>query len=136
LSGRPTPYLLLALLSIVAMRPAMAGHGPDSAVVTITAAYARELLSQGQKLLFVDLRPRAEFEKGHVPTARSVPRDEVAGRFQQAIPKNDFVILYCACPLKAVESIYLFLRAQGYRTIVVMEDGFGAWVSQGYPVER
>jgi rhodanese-related sulfurtransferase len=128
--------LILGALMTVPATSVTAGHGPDTTVVTLTAAYVRELMGQGQNLVFIDLRPRSEFEKGHLPAARSLPLGEVARRFQEAIPKSGFVILYCACPLKDVESTFLFLRAQGYRTIAVMDDGFGAWVSHGYPIER
>jgi rhodanese-related sulfurtransferase len=46
------------------------------------------------------------------------------------------VVLYCACPRKTVDGVYLLLRDQSYRAIAVMEDGFAAWISQGYPIER
>jgi rhodanese-related sulfurtransferase len=132
------PILGVLVLGVLASAPVtsvMAGHGPDSTVVTITAAYARELVNQGQKLVFIDLRPRAEFQRGHLPGARSVPLDELPRRVQE-IPKSGLVVLYCACPRKDVDGVYLLLRDQSYRTIAVMEDGFAAWISQGYPIER
>jgi rhodanese-related sulfurtransferase len=127
--------VLGALMNAVPVTSVMAGHGPDTTVVTITAAYARELMGQGQKLVFVDLRSRSDFQKGRVPAARSIPFDEVPRRVDE-IPRSGFVVLYCACPLKDVEGVYLFLRGLGYRTIAVMDDGFGAWLSHGYPIER
>jgi rhodanese-related sulfurtransferase len=49
---------------------------------------------------------------------------------------DGLVVLYCACPRKTVDGVYLLLRDQSYRAIAVMEDGFAAWISQGYPIER
>jgi rhodanese-related sulfurtransferase len=83
----------------------------------------------------VDLRPVEEYRKGHLPAARSIPRDELATRFEE-IPKVDLVVLYCECSMKDAEDVYRFLRGHSYRNLSVMAEGFKAWVERGYPVER
>jgi rhodanese-related sulfurtransferase len=64
--------------------------------------------------------------KGHLPGARSIPRSELAARFEE-IPTVDLVVL---------EDAYRFLRGHDYRDLSVMREGFAAWVTRGYPVER
>ncbi len=128
-------WALSALWSVLAAMPVVARHGEDWTVLTIKAAYVKLLLESGQTLVFIDLRPEEEYQKGHLPGARSVPLSELRSRFQ-GIPKAGLVVLYCACPSQEIETAYHFLRGQSYRNLAVMDEGFPVWVKKGYPVER
>lgn len=126
---------LSALWSALAAVPATAGHGPDWTVLTIKAEYVRRLLEEGQKVVLIDVRTVDEYQKGHLPGARSFPLRELRSRFQE-IPKTGLVVLYCACPQVEIEAAYLFLRGQSYRNLAVMDEGFPVWVKKGFPMER
>lgn len=127
--------VLSALWGSLAALPAAAGHGPDWTVLTIKAEYVKRLMDGGQPLILIDLQPEDEYQKGHLPGARSFPLSELRSRFQ-GIPKTGLVVLYCACPLEEIEAAYLFLRGQSYRNLVLMDEGFRIWVKKGYPVAR
>src|SRR5581483_2427604 len=77
--------LLLAGLAL-APAPASAGHGAPIPVVTTEVTYAKRLLDAGQPLVFVDLRPAAEFARGRLPHALSIPLPELRRRYQE-IPR-------------------------------------------------
>jgi rhodanese-related sulfurtransferase len=115
--------------------PAGAGHGIGGPVLAIPPEYAKRLLDEGDRPIFVDLRPAAELQRGRLPGARSVPLRELPRRYEE-IPRRGRVVLYCACPLEEVQAAYQFLRDQGYRNVSVLEEGFPGWVQRGYPVER
>lgn len=51
--------------SLVAF-PAAASHGGAVTVLTLPAPYAKRLLEEGRRPVFVDLRPAAEFAQGRV----------------------------------------------------------------------
>lgn len=131
----PRWWALSALWGVLATLPAAAGHGTGGPVLAIPAEYVKRLLDGGEQVLFVDLRPAAEFRKARLPGARSVPLLELTRRSQE-IPKTGRVILYCACPPEQLHAAYQFLRDQGYRNISVLEDGFLGWIKREYQVER
>jgi rhodanese-related sulfurtransferase/DNA-binding transcriptional ArsR family regulator len=81
----------------------------------------------------LDVRPREEFEAGHVEGARSVPLAEL----EQAIarlPRRKEVIAYCRGPycVLAAQAVRA-LRDKGYRARR-MEDGYPEWRDAGHPV--
>ncbi len=139
-SNRRVPcWLLSALLALLSL-PGFAGHDqPQEDLVyflPIAAERVKRLLDSGEKLLLVDLRSRQEFERQHLPGARSIPRTELDKRFHE-IPRTGRVVLYCACaPDKIEESYaYQFLRGLSYRNVSVLEGGFNEWRKRGYPIE-
>lgn len=104
--------VLSAFWSVLAPLPAHAGHGTGGPVLAIPAEYAKRLLDEGDRPIFVDLRSTDEFRKGRVPRARSLPLTELRRRYAE-VPRSGRVILYCACPPLEVQAAYQFLRDQG-----------------------
>jgi len=111
------------------------GHGTGGPVLSIPVEYAKRLPDEGDRPIFVDLRPVEEFKKGRLPGARSLPISEMRRRFAE-VPRTGRVILYCACPPEEIQAGYQYLRDQGYRNLSVMEEGLPGWVKRGYAVER
>lgn len=114
---------------------ATAGHGTGVQVLTVPAPYAKRLLDEGERLIFVDLRPPDEFQRGRLPAARSLPLRELRKRYQE-VPRTGRVMLYCACPPEEIQAAFQFLWDQGYRNISVVDEGFPGWAKRGYPVDR
>jgi len=111
------------------------GHDPDELTsYTVTPERVKLFLDVGEKLLFIDLRPIKDFRQKRLPGARSLPLAEVQKRFAE-IPRAGRVILYCDCPWKEIDGVYLFLNDRGYRNVGVMEGGFSGWAKRKYPVE-
>jgi rhodanese-related sulfurtransferase len=57
----------------------------------------RQRLGTGDVLL-LDVRPRLEYEAGHLPDARSIPLDELPNRLNE-LPTDALIVTYCRGPL-------------------------------------
>jgi rhodanese-related sulfurtransferase/DNA-binding MarR family transcriptional regulator len=78
----------------------------------------------------IDVRPRSEYDSGHIAGALSVPVEELRHR-RPTLPKSHEVVAYCRgryC-LYAVEAVAL-LRKKGYRARR-LADGFPVWRAEG-----
>jgi rhodanese-related sulfurtransferase/DNA-binding transcriptional ArsR family regulator len=82
----------------------------------------------------LDVRPRDEFGRGHLPGARNVPLAELERRLAE-LPRDQEIVAYCRGPycVLSFEAVAL-LRAKGYR-IRRLEDGYPEWKAAGLPVE-
>lgn len=81
----------------------------------------------------IDVRPRQEFEAGHIPGALSVPLDKLK-RGRATLPKSKEVVAYCRgryC-VYALDSVNL-LRKRGYRARR-LEPGLPGWRDEGRSV--
>jgi len=96
---------------------------------------ARELerrMREGE-VTVIDVRPREEYEAGHIPGALSVPVEQLK-RGRSAPPKSREVVAYCRgryC-VYAVEAVAL-LRKRGYRARRLV-DGLPGWRDEGRTV--
>lgn len=84
--------------------------------------------------IVLDVRPRAEYEAGHLPYAESLPLADLELRLA-SLPKDKQVVAYCRGPycVLAVEAVER-LRERGFNA-VRLEDGVREWQEQGLPVE-
>lgn len=86
------------------------------------------------KAILLDVRPRQEFEAGHLRGAINIPIDELQDRLSE-LPRDRQVITYCRgeyC-LFADEAAEL-LRANGF-DVARLEGGWPEWQSEGRPVQ-
>ena len=132
------PVLFVALVAAILSTRfdlAVAGHGTEDDVVTVTAEQVKAFMDARERLVLIDLRPRSEFQKSHLPGARSVPMQELEKRFRE-IPQSGRVVLYCDCPQnQVIEQAYQLLKDYGYRNTAVLSDPFNDWLRRKFPVE-
>jgi rhodanese-related sulfurtransferase len=102
----------------------------------LEAVDADELLRRlhVEDVTVLDVRPRQEYEAGHIAGARCIPPDELEARLRQ-LSKDTEVVAYCRGPycVFADEAVAL-LRTKGYRARRLAE-GFPDWLSRGLPAE-
>lgn len=125
---------LAGALSLASL-PSRAGHDYEEPVAFTPADQVKQLLDIGEQVTFVDIREAADYGKGHLPKAISIPVSEFGHRWSE-IPKTGRVILYCTCPPGQRDETYAFLllRQQRYLNITFIDGGYAGWVKRGYPV--
>jgi rhodanese-related sulfurtransferase/DNA-binding transcriptional ArsR family regulator len=98
----------------------------------VTLPVLRRLLRDGDVTL-IDVRPRAEYDSGHIPGALSIPVSELKRRLRE-LPRKREVVAYCRGPycVFSLEAVTL-LRKQGYRARRA-DDGLPGWRQAGHPV--
>lgn len=90
-------------------------------------------LDRGATLILADARPPSDYARMHVAGAISVPFYQVEAYAKQ-IPKDRFILTYCACPHAASVKARDAFRALGFPRVAVLDEGILAWRDRGYPV--
>ena len=96
---------------------------------------AGELLERmrSDEVVVLDVRPRDEYQAGHIPGALSIPADELEQRLSEIAPDREVVAYcrgpYCVLAVRAVDT----LRAAGYR-VRRLEVGLPEWRAEGLAV--
>ncbi len=80
-----------------------------------------------------DVRPRPEFEAGHVPGAVSVPPEEIEQRLAE-LPDGVEVVAYCRGPYCVFADDAVRALSAAGRRARRLEDGFPQWRQAGLPV--
>jgi molybdopterin/thiamine biosynthesis adenylyltransferase/rhodanese-related sulfurtransferase len=98
----------------------------------ITTPEAHRMLESGSPHVFVDVRPRDEWDEGHLPGALHVPRNNLESRVEALLPdKAQTLVVYCASGTRSAFATKT-LRELGYEHAVNLEDGFVGWTRNGY----
>lgn len=127
-------------------------RAPEPAAVDATGVRwisqeeARALVGD-QNVVFIDCRPRTQFESGHVSGALhlELPAPEAAAATQAGVPETSLaplrgartVITYCDAHAHCAQSFQLAQRLSraGLPDVRVLEDGMPVWLERGYPAE-
>jgi molybdopterin/thiamine biosynthesis adenylyltransferase/rhodanese-related sulfurtransferase len=111
--------------------------GEARAVVPeVSPEEAKTRLADGKPVALLDVREREEYRQGYIPGAVSLPRGFLEMRVEEAVPdKNTAVIAYCQGGTRSLLAGRI-LKELGYRDVVSMRGGFGAWKNQGLPIRE
>lgn len=84
--------------------------------------------------MVVDLRPVADFKRGHILNALSIPLAKLGERATELGKSKDRpVILYCALGGAAVQAADQ-LRKAGFTEVYPMQGGLNNWMGSSLPV--
>ena len=100
----------------------------------ISTPEAHALLDRdgGDAPLFVDVRPRDEWDEGHLPGALHLPRNNLESRVEALIPdKSRELVVYCESGTRSAFAAKS-LHDLGYTNAVNLSDGFAGWKRNGY----
>lgn len=125
-----------------ALRTNMTGAKPVSQLLTEAAAkvafmslseLADRVGGNSCDLVILDLREKDEFERGHVPGARHLPRGQLELRVNSELPDPTLRILTC-CEFGKISTLAAAtLRELGYLRATALDGGLKAWREAGYP---
>jgi molybdopterin/thiamine biosynthesis adenylyltransferase/rhodanese-related sulfurtransferase len=98
-----------------------------------TPAQVQDALSQKKDdLVLIDVREKYEWDEGHIPGAKHVPRGFLELRIEEAVPdKSQQIVLYCAGGTRSLIAGST-LQQMGYDNVISMSGGFGQWKGSGY----
>lgn len=104
---------------------------------TISPVELQKLMDWGDVEL-IDVRPKKDFEKVHVLTARSIPLSSFEPHSVLANRQLDrHAPLYLICRRKTLATLAACgLAGAGLEEAIVVEGGLEAWEEQGLPVVR
>ena len=101
----------------------------------VSVLQATQLMNQG-KCTVLDVRDAAEFEAGHIKTAKNIPLAELSKRIAELEKqKNQSVIAVCASGRRSATASAMLARA-AFAQVVSLEGGMTAWQEQGLPTVK
>ena len=108
-------------------------RGTDKLFVPVDSV--KQALDNKSAVLIIDARAPSDFAAGHIPGAVNIPYYEMAQRYKE-VPKDKWVITYCACPHAEAEQAARELMKQGYTQVKAIDEGYFGWVDKGYPTSK
>ena len=86
------------------------------------------------EVTLLDVRPPEEYAAGHIPSAISVPVEELR-RHMSKLPRDREIVAYCRGPLcvMSIEAVKI-LRKKGFQASRC-EESIADWAARGLPVE-
>jgi rhodanese-related sulfurtransferase/predicted transcriptional regulator len=107
--------------------------GDRDGIEQVSADELAERVARGQ-VVVLDVRPRVEYEAGHIAGAMSAPIETFEAQTPKLPPRGD-VIAYCRGPYCVyADDAVRVLRARGVRARR-LDVGFPEWRRAGLPVE-
>ena len=105
-----------------------------SQVEEVDPSEVREHLGNG--VVLVDVRESEEWDAGHIPGAKHVPRGYLESRIEGAVKDRDQrVVLYCASGQRSALAANTLREQLGYENVASMNGGITLWKDRGYDVE-
>lgn len=96
----------------------------------VVHAMSEEVERDRDGVVFVDVRPREEFEVSRIPGALHVPQ----GGSMDEIPRNRPVIVYCSVGYRSAQ-VAEQLQAAGYTNVRNYLGSIFEWANRGGPLE-
>ncbi len=98
----------------------------------ISVEEAKTLLG---KAVFLDVRTKDEYLRGHIPETKFLQRGLLEVAVSMKIPdKETHIVVYCGSGVRSGLATYT-LKRMGYKNAENMLSGWNAWLRAGYPVE-
>jgi molybdopterin/thiamine biosynthesis adenylyltransferase/rhodanese-related sulfurtransferase len=90
----------------------------------------------GDAPVLVDVRESGEWDAGHLPGAKHVPRGYLESRIEGVIGDRDRpIVLYCASGQRSALAAHTLQSLLGYSNVASMTGGITLWKDRGYDVE-
>jgi rhodanese-related sulfurtransferase len=108
---------------------------PSLTVAALKAGYD----DPAARPVIIDVRPAADYAKGHIAGAISIPADTLDAQVK-TVARDKRVVLYCQCPdegesIGVAEKLYSDY-GYSYANLKVLQGGWSAWTAAGYPVTK
>ena len=94
---------------------------------TLGPVELKKMLTEN-KVKLIDVRAKEDYDDGHIPFAKSIPKADLKSKLSE-LSKKDVHVVYCynqQCHLAAAAA--LNLAQEGY-SVMELDGGFDAWVN-------
>src|ERR1700742_514015 len=87
--------------------------------------------------VLLDVREADEWDAGHLPGAKHIPRGYLESRVEGAIgaDRSQRVVVYCASGQRSALAANTLTQLLGYEDVASMDGGIPLWKDRGYDVE-
>ena len=112
---------------------------PEGDSLVISLDQAKQLYDR-ESAIFVDARPRSQYENGHISGALSLPWQDATDTFTDLAAKleeKQTLITYCDgenCALS--HDLAIFLKDMAFADVRVLVNGWTVWQNAGLPAQR
>ena len=102
----------------------------------VKAALAHNGNGNGHVVL-LDVRESEEWDAGHIPGAKHVPRSYLESRVEGVVgsDRSQHVVIYCASGQRSALAANTMKELLGYENVASMNGGITLWKDRGYDVE-
>jgi molybdopterin/thiamine biosynthesis adenylyltransferase/rhodanese-related sulfurtransferase len=91
----------------------------------------------GDAPVLVDVRESGEWDAGHLPGAKHVPRGYLESRIEGVTGDRDRrIVVYCASGQRSALAAHTLKAMLGYENVASMTGGITLWKDRGYDVEQ
>ena len=87
--------------------------------------------------MLLDVRESDEWDAGHIPGAKHVPRGYLESRIEGVVgnDRDQRVVIYCASGQRSALAANTLKDLLGYENVASMTGGITLWKDRGYDVE-
>lgn len=104
--------------------------------VVSTAKNIKDNIDKDIPQVIVDVRPKEDAQKGHIPGAVSIPIKEIdTAKYKFPADKKATIIIYAA-DYKDMLDAFNVVRGWEYSNAAILKGGIDAWIKEGYPLEK
>ena len=91
----------------------------------------------GNGIVLVDVREGTEWDAGHIPGAKHVPRGYLESRIEGAVgaDRSQEIVIYCATGQRSALAAHTLKEELGFENVKSMTGGITLWKDRGYKVE-
>jgi cytochrome c oxidase cbb3-type subunit 3/ubiquinol-cytochrome c reductase cytochrome c subunit len=122
--ARRPPPLPLGPVPLNPRGPEPEGFLKYPGVTPVDVVHAQ--LGRHARMALLDARAPSDYANEHIAGAVSVPFYDPAPYFA-ALPKNAWLVCYCACPHAESSELAQKLISAGFKKVTVLREGLGGW---------
>jgi cytochrome c oxidase cbb3-type subunit 3/ubiquinol-cytochrome c reductase cytochrome c subunit len=98
---------------------------------TTPADIVKAQLDRQARMAILDARAPSDYAREHIAGSVSVPFYD-PDPYVSALPKDAWLVCYCACPHAESGQLAQKLLAKGFTKVTVLDEGLGVWKARKY----
>lgn len=129
------PFLIALFVAILALLLWNLFSDRLSGVKPLTPAELTRLLNHEDAVL-LDIRSKAEFDKGHILNARNIPAAQIDQKLEQLKSESDQPFILCCNSGMDSQRVARRLLMQGFPRVHTLKGGMHAWRNDALPLTK